>query len=191
MNQAALELKAARKKAAKPLLYIGIASIVMLFAAFTSAYVVSRGGARWTVFELPQPFYTSTAIILLSSVGIQWAVFAAKKNQRNVITFGIIYTLVLGFVFSWFQVKGWEVLVNSGIYFSDKSTVSGSYLYILTAVHLAHLGGGIIALLIALVKSILGKYSPENRLGLELCAIYWHFLGILWVYLFLFLLFIR
>lgn len=191
MNQAALELKAARKKAAKPLLYIGIASIVMLFAAFTSAYVVSRGGSRWTHFELPKPFYFSTAVILLSSIGIQWSVWTAKKNQKNVITFGVLFTLILSLVFAYFQVSGWKVLVDSGIYFSDKTTVSGSYLYILTAVHLAHMAGGVIALLIALVKSILGKYNSENRLGLELCAIYWHFLGILWVYLFLFLLFIR
>lgn len=186
------DLQEARNKAAKPLLWIGIVSIVMLFAGLTSAYVVRADNGNWLLFDLPNEFYMSTAIILASSLSMLMAQRAVKKSNYTHLIIALGITLALGFGFCITQYQGWKVLVNQGIVFAGKySNASGSFLYVLTGVHLAHLLGGIISLLVVFIKSLRKKYNAENRLGVELCAIYWHFLDILWVYLFLFLYFIR
>ena len=90
------------------------------------------------------------------------------------------------------QYKGWKELFNNGIVLGGKkSNASGSFFILFVFAHWAHLIGGIISLTITLLKSLRKRYNAENTLGLELCAIYWHFLDILWVYLFLFLYYIR
>lgn len=179
-------------KTSKPLLYIAIASIVMLFAGFTSAYIVRQAEGNWLEFELPNVFYVSTAIIILSSVTMWYANVAASKNNFKLVTYSVAATLILGIAFAYSQFAAWDALVESGIFFTGQSAnASGSFLYILSGMHLAHLGGGLIALLVVLVNSIKNKYSSENKLGLELCSTYWHFLDVLWIYLLLFLLFIR
>lgn len=179
-------------KTSKPLLYIAIASIVMLFAGFTSAYIVRQAEGNWLEFDLPNIFYVSTAIILLSSATMWYANFAAANNNFKGVTIGVAGTFVLGIAFAISQFEAWDALVESGIFFTGQSAnASGSFLYILSGMHLAHLAGGLIALLIVLVNSMRNKYSSENKLGLELCSTYWHFLDVLWIYLLLFLLFIR
>lgn len=181
-----------QSKTSKPLLYIAIASIVMLFAGFTSAYIVRQAEGNWLEFDLPSIFYVSTAIILASSATMWYANLAASKNNYKGVTLGVVATLVLGVAFAISQFEAWGDLVDSGIFFTGQSAnASGSFLYILSGMHLAHLGGGLIALLIVLVNSLKNKYSSENKLGLELCSTYWHFLDVLWIYLLLFLLFIR
>ncbi|HXC04264.1 MAG TPA: cytochrome c oxidase subunit 3, partial [Bacteroidia bacterium] len=83
-------------------------------------------------------------------------------------------------------------LTRAGIYFTGKSSIaSGQYLYVLTWAHLMHLAGGLISLIWVSAKASRGMYSASNHNGLRISAIFWHFLDILWVYLFLFLLFIR
>jgi cytochrome c oxidase subunit 3 len=104
----------------------------------------------------------------------------------------LFITFVLGLVFTYTQYLGWKELTIQGIYFLGKySNASGSFLYLIAVVHLLHLFGGLIALLITLVKSIKNRYSAQDYLGIELSAIYWHFLDLLWIYLFLFLYFFR
>lgn len=184
--------KQMRQKAAIPLLWVSIVAMIMLFAAFTSAYVVSREKAQWLHFEMPQMFYISTAVILLSSVAMNWAWMAAKKNNYGVIKTGLLITFLLGATFILLQFLGWKSLFEQKIVFAGKySNPAGSYFYVLTFMHLLHLLGGIIAVLVVYFKSLKNRYNSENLLGLKLCSIFWHFLGVLWVYLFLFLLFIR
>ena len=90
------------------------------------------------------------------------------------------------------QFQAWGQLVEQSVFFAGKSSsVSGSYLYVLTGLHLAHLAFGLSALLVVWVKSIMQKYNSENLLGIRLCAVFWHFLDVLWIFLFLFLLFVR
>ncbi|MBS1634707.1 MAG: heme-copper oxidase subunit III [Bacteroidetes bacterium] len=186
------ELRDARKKTAKPILWLGIVSIVMLFAGLTSAYVVRADNGNWLLFNLPDIFYISTAIIVTSSVTMVIGLRAARKNNFALITLSVLMTLVLGLVFCYTQYLGWSELWHKNIVPAGKySNASGSFLYVLTGLHMAHLAGGLISLLTVLVNSIRRKYNAENTLGLELCSIYWHFLDILWVYLFLFLLYIR
>ena len=179
-------------KAAIPLLWVSIVAMVMVFGSLTSGYFVSRGSGKWLYFELPQLFYISTAIIMLSSVTMNWTLSAAKKNQLKNIKIASLLTILLGLAFAITQFKAWGYLVEQKIFFTGQtSSNSGSYLYILTGLHLAHLAFGLVALLVVWVKSLLHRYNSENLLGIRLCAIFWHFLDILWICLFLFLLFLR
>jgi cytochrome c oxidase subunit 3 len=182
------EIKEAKRKTAKPLLYIGIVSIVMLFAGLTSAYVVRAGNGNWLVFKLPSIAILSTAVIVASSLTMLLAQFAIKKNNYLLTSIGLGLTLALGITFFFTQFEGWKQLTAQEIYFVGKySNASGSFLYLIALVHLFHMVGGLIALAVSLTKSLLKRYSSEDHLGLELTAIYWHFLDLLWVYLFLFL----
>ena len=182
------EIKAAQRKAAKPLLYIGIVSIVMLFAGLTSAYVVRADNGNWLVFSLPNIAIASTAIIVTSSLTMFVAQRAIKKDNYMLTTLGLFFTLGLGVAFFFTQIQAWKELTAEGVYFVGKySNASGSFLYLIALVHLAHMIGGLIALSVSLTKSLLKKYSSSDYLGIELTAIYWHFLDLLWVYLFLFL----
>jgi cytochrome c oxidase subunit 3 len=186
------EKRIIRAKVAKPLLWVGMISMVMIFASLTSAYVVRQQKGDWLQFELPRLFYISTAIIIMSSVTMNWVLSSAKKNDFKNIKLAAFITLLLGLSFVICQFKAWGVLVDQKIFFAGKySNAAGSFLYALTGLHLAHLLGGMIALMVVSAKSMGQRYNSENLLGIKLCAIFWHFLDALWIYLFLFLLFVR
>lgn len=180
-----------RQKTALPLLWVGMVSIVMFFAALTSAVIVSKGAGNWKPFELPDTFLFSTVFIVLSSVTYWFAFRSAKNNNKTSLKIGVMLTLILGLLFALFQFISWGNLVDQGIFFTgSESSVSGSYLYAISGLHLAHLFGGLISLLVVYVKSNRGMYNSENLLGLQLSTTYWHFVDVLWVYLFIFLNFI-
>lgn len=186
------EMELMRRKSSKSLLWIGIVSIIMLFSGLTSAYVVRADNGNWLVFQLPSIAIVSTAVIIASSLTMLLAQMAIKKGNVKGTTLFLFITFVLGLVFTYTQYLGWKELTIQGIYFLGKySNASGSFLYLIAVVHLLHLFGGLIALLITLVKSIKNRYSAQDYLGIELSAIYWHFLDLLWIYLFLFLYFFR
>lgn len=186
------ELKLAQRKTAKPLLWIGIVSIVMLFAGLTSAYVVRADNGNWLIFQLPSIVFISTAIIVTSSITMFMAQQAIKKDNYQLTAIALFLTLALGFGFFFSQIQAWKELTAQGIYFlGSKSNASGSFLYLIAFLHICHMIGGIIALTVSLTKCLLKKYSSADYLGIELTAIYWHFLDLLWVYLFLFLYFYR
>jgi len=186
------DIKAAYNKASKPLLWVGIISITMMFAGLTSGYVVRADNGNWLIFNLPNAFYLSTAVIITSSITLFFALQMAKKDNKKGTILGLLVTFVLGLVFTYSQFVGYGELMDKHIFFAGKSAnASGSFLYVLTFMHLLHLFAGLIVVLITLKNSIKGRYTAQNTLGLELCSIYWHFLDILWVYLFLFLYFIR
>lgn len=171
----------------KILLWIGMASIVMLFAGLTSGYIVRQAEGNWMHFELPFVFYISSAIILISSLTMQMAVRAVKKDDLKSVKIFLIITLGLGLAFVFTQFLGWNELVKNGVYFVDKTTPSGSFFFAISGLHLAHLVFGILGLVVTSTKSIREKYTSRNYLGISLCAIYWHFLDGLWIYLFVFL----
>jgi len=184
--------KEMKLKTSKPLLWIGLVSITMFFAALTSAVVVSKGSSDWLEFEMPVEFLVSTIIILLSSFTYKWAISGAKKDNNQQLKTGIMATLVLGLAFFLSQFLGWNTLVEKGVFFSGiQASGSGSYLYALTGLHLAHLVGGLISLVVVYVKAIKNIYGSNNLLGLQLSSTYWHFLDGLWIYLFIFLTFIK
>lgn len=173
-------------KAIKQLLWAGQASIGMFFAGLTSAYIVRKAEGNWMDFALPDWFYYSTITITISSVLL---FFAKRKIKQNIsATYFIFGTFLLGILFTVFQIVGWNSLTNQGIFLTGEgSNAAGSFLYVLTLAHLAHLFAGLIALLYSSISSVKGKYNSENHLGLDLTSTYWHFLGLLWIYLFVFL----
>lgn len=180
-----------RQKTSLPLLWIGIMSIVMLFASLTSAVIVSKSSREWVTFELPLTFLFSTLIIVLSSLTYWYAYRSAKQNKLAAIKNGVLATLLLGLLFAVLQFVSWSLLTAQGIFFAGPtSTISSSFLYAISGIHLAHLIGGLISLSIVYVKSRRLVYNSENLLGLQLSSTYWHFLDGLWLYLYIFLNFI-
>ncbi len=174
---------------AKMLLWISIVSMIMLFAGLTSAYIVRQAEGNWVRFELPKMFYLSTLLLLASSGSMHYALASVRAGKPGSLATGLIVTLGLGLGFAFSQFLGWSMLVDQGIYFVGNP--SGSFLYVITALHLAHLAGGILYLLYVITRALRHRYAADNCLQVQLCAIYWHFLDILWIYLFVFLLVIR
>ncbi len=180
------------RRTRKSMMWVGILSIIMLFGGLTSAYIVRQAEGQWLYFDVPPTFYLSTLAIIVSSLTLLPLVRFAKRGNMRGVQLSLTLTLFMGILFSYFQFQAWGELVDQGIYFGgSRSNAAGSYMYAISGVHLAHLVGGLFALLFTLFKALLNRYSPENTLGLELTAIYWHFLDILWIYLLLFLMYIR
>lgn len=225
-------------RARKMMVWLGVGSIAMFFAAFTSAYIVLQADHYWVQNELPQAFTISTVLILISSITIYLANRSLAQGKMGQVKNWLLLTLLLGAGFTATQYMGWSALQDEGKFFLGKLgnlkgeygvdyvimskgeallyddgnyykpgdisysepinerientfNVSSSLLYILSGFHVLHLLGGIIWLLVLVYKAISGKINATNTLPLQLGSIYWHFLDILWIYLFLFLLFIR
>ena len=172
----------------KLLLWFAMISMVMMFAGLTSAYVVSSSRKDWLKdFQMPSAFIISTLVIILSSVTFHLAGKAIKSNSRSLTTIWLLSTLGLGALFVVFQFLGFNQIVQNGYFFTgSESNVTTSFLYIVVILHLAHLFGGLISLLIIIYNHFKQKYNSTQTLGIELGAMYWHFLDILWLLLFLF-----
>jgi cytochrome c oxidase subunit III len=172
----------------KLLLWFAMISMVMMFAGLTSAYVVSSSRKDWLKdFEMPAAFIISTLIIILSSITFHLAGKSIKANNRSVTTIWLLSTLGLGILFIVFQFLGFNQIIQNGYFFTgSESNVTTSFLYIVVILHLAHLFGGLIALLIIIYNHFKQKYNSTQTLGIELGAMFWHFLDILWILLFLF-----
>jgi len=165
-------------------LWVALGSIVMMFAGLTSAYIVKRDQPNWTTFSIPRAFWYSTATILVSSVTIQMALKAFKEREmmryRNLVTL----TAFLGIAFVVLQYLGFRSIWNSGITF--RGSGGGQFLYIIAGLHAVHVLGGIIALIILFIKAFASKVRRYNSIPIELMATYWHFVDLLWIYLFVF-----
>lgn len=179
--------KEKQKKVAKPLLWIGILSIVMIFASLTSAVLVREGDGDWVHYEIPSQFMWSCITVLFASIFLILSNFSAKKDQLGLVKAYVGLTMLSGLLFVALQVSGAQTLYENGTYFTGKGhNASGSYFYLISFVHLLHLAGGIIALSIVFFNALKGRYNSENLLGLQVCSTYWHFLGGLWIYLYVF-----
>ncbi|GFD78341.1 cytochrome oxidase subunit III [Tenacibaculum sp. KUL118] len=186
------ELKVAKRKSAKPMLWISMISMVMFFAGLTSAYVVSMNREDWVTFDLPQAFYISTVLIVLSSVTLFFSQKLLKTDNIQASFTLLLITLVLGLGFVWYQYVGFNELKAVGLYFTGpESTVSTSFIIGITFMHVLHLLAGVIVLFVVIYNHFKKKYSSADMLGFELGAIFWHFVDVLWIYLFFFFYFIR
>lgn len=168
-------------------LWLFMISVVMIFASLTSAYIVRQAEGNWKVFDLPFEMYVTTGILILSSVTMQWAYIAAKRDELEQVKLALSITSVLGLAFLVGQYYVWTLLVGQSVYFTGGNP-SESFLYVLTGVHGLHLISGLIFLLVVLSATFRYKVHSKNLNRLQMCVTYWHFLDILWVYLFLFLL---
>lgn len=170
-------------------LWVGIGSILMMFAGLTSAYIVKRNQANWITFELPKLFWYSTAVIILSSLTIYLAGNAFRRREMVKYRYLVTGTLILGVLFIVLQTLGFRQLWATGV--TLQSNVSYSFLYVIVGLHGLHVAGGVLALLITFVKAFSKRIRNYNNVPLELVSTYWHFVDILWIYLLIFLLMIR
>ena len=186
------ELRKKHRRARKMMLLFSLLSITMTFAGLTSAYIVSKARPDWLKdFELPDYFIISTLIILASSISMWLAKKNVKKKLVSKTSFWIAITFLLSIFFFLSQFLGFQELINKGYYFTGaQSTVTTSFLYVLALLHLVHVFAGVIVLIVVFVNNKNKKYNDET-LGFELAETFWHFLGFLWLYLFVFLYFFR
>ena len=175
-------------RAKKMMLWFGIISLIMGFAGWTSAFIVSSSREDWFEnFVLPTPFWYSTAVIVLSSVTFMLAKASVKKGLQRQTTLFLVSTLMLGVLFIGLQFSGFSEMVAMGYYFTGPtSNVTLSYIFLIAFVHILHLVAGLISLIVVIVNQLRGKYNEEEYLGLSLGETFWHFLDLLWVYLVLF-----
>jgi cytochrome c oxidase subunit III len=174
-----------------------IIASVMLFAAFSSAYIVSREDGirndRWLQFELPTAFWISGLIVIFSSFFIQKAYNAAKRDDIQLIPSLLLITILFAAGFCVSQIYGWKAMVASGLFFSnhEASEISASFVYAISFVHLFHILLGIVLLMVSFYRSLRLQIHKKNLVFLNISTTYWHFLGILWIYILLFLYFAR
>jgi len=191
LTQGTFQEKKSRSR--KMMLWFAMISMFMMFAGLTSAYIVSQERKDWLQdLVLPTAFFYSTLVIVLSSVTFHLAKKAAQEEKHSNAGKFLLVTLVLAIVFVILQFVGFNEIIASNYYFTGKqSTVTTSFIYIITVTHLAHVAAGIIVLSVVIYNHFKQKYKQGQTLGLELGAMFWHFLDILWVFLFLFLNFLR
>lgn len=175
-------------RAKKMMLWFGMISMSMTFAGLTSAYVVSSSRADWIQqIELPFAFTVSTFLIVASSFTFFGALKMLRIENIKSTQALLLLTLALAIAFVYFQFQGFNGIIEKGYYFTGpESSITTSYLYVLVLLHLAHLTAGIVVVLNILYKTLKGSYVQGNTIGFELALTFWHFLDILWVYLFLF-----
>jgi len=186
--------KEKENRSKKMMLWFGIGSLIMSFAAWISAFIVSkkqRLNKDWLIdYELPQAFLISIVVILISSLTFILAKRALKIGDRSTTTIWLVITFVLGLVFIFNQFEGFNQIIESGYYFTGPSSnITVTYIYLIAAVHLAHVAVGLFCIAVVIYNHFKQKYSADNMLGLELAGNFWHFVDILWIGLFLFLYF--
>lgn len=191
LTQGTPKEKKARSK--KMMLWFGILSLIMSFAALTSAFIVSSKRDDWLDnFQLPDAFFVSLVVILISSVTIIVAKYNLRRDKLNATSFWVLITFVLGIIFINNQFIGFSQIIGEGYNFTGPtSNITMSYIFLIATVHIAHVVVALIALGVVLIKNLRKKYNSQNMLGFELAANFWHFVDLLWLYLFLFLYFFR
>jgi cytochrome c oxidase subunit 3 len=185
-------LKEKNDRAKRMMLWFGIGSLIMSFAGLTSAVLVSRKREDWmTDFTMPKAFFISCVLIVISSLSFVVAKRALKNNNRSLTTAMLVLTFVLGIGFIMSQYAGFNQIVASGYYFTgEASNVTMSFIYVIAFLHILHVAAGLISLLVVIYNHFKQKYTATEMLGMELSATFWHFVDILWLFLFLFLTFI-
>ena len=169
----------------KFILWLFIVSIIMLFAAMTSAYLVRRAEGNWLEYTVPAVFSYSSVALVLSSLTMHWAYVAAKKDDFARLKIAITITFALGIAFLYMQFQGWVQLVDQNVFFVGNP--AGSFMHIFTGLHGFHLISGLVVLVVALVAAFRLKIHAKSLNQMEIATTYWHFLDVLWLYLFFFL----
>lgn len=183
------------------LMWLYIVSMVMIFAGFTSAMIVSMNdnmrNQSWQHFSMPLTFTLSTLVALASSGTFWWAYRSAKRDKHAQLNLGLFASLILGVLFLLFQYIGFSELYEQGVRFVDNSgklgvdvkvnNVSGSFFMLLTGAHAAHIIAAILVVVVQIIRSLMYRVNSKNTLGLHLAGLFWHALTALWLYLFIFL----
>jgi len=168
-------------------LLVACASIMMMFAAWTSAYIVRQAAGNWLEFRMPDLFFVSTAVILLSSLTLHSSYISFKRGNESMYKLLLVATFILGIAFLVLQYMGWQAMIEIGV--PLKTNPSGDFVYMISGAHALHILGGIAVLMVAMLHAFILKFNPTpaRKLRFELTLTYWHFVDLLWVYLLLFL----
>ena len=169
-------------------MWVGLASIAMMFTSLSSAYIVRSGtAADWLPLRIPRVMFVSTVIIVLSSVTIEVARRKLKQSFPAAYSKYLLVTALLGLAFLGSQLFAWRQLASQGIYVA--SHPHSSFFYLLTGAHAVHIAGGLLALTFLWLRSSRMSEQPAKRQATaDAVSIYWHFMDGLWIYLFLLLL---
>ncbi len=176
------------ERSRKMMLWFGIISLSMTFAGLMSAFIVSSARPDWEDdFRLPDEFFWSTAIIILSSLALIFAKKKIKEGNLPQANIGTLAAFVLGIIFVVLQFIGFNAIIELGYRFTGAaSNVTASYIYLIVFLHLLHIISGLIVLTVLIFKQFKGRYTKENMLGFEIGVSFWHFVDVLWLLLFLF-----
>ncbi len=170
----------------KFVLWLFVLSSIMLFAGLTSAYIVRQAEGNWKIFDLPSIFYISTVLILLSSASMHYSFIQAKKFNITNQKIGLWITFLLGGAFLVSQYYGWQEMVSNKVFFVGNP--AESFVYVISGLHGAHIVAGLCIMLAAIIGAYRKINQVKNIFRMELTSIFWHFIDILWIYLFVFLL---
>jgi len=179
------------QRAKKMMLWFGIVSLIMSFGGLTSAFIVSSSREDWlNDFTIPQSFLISTIIIAFSSLVFIAAKKALLKKKYLLSQSLVIGVFVLGLTFIYFQILGFNELIESGYNFTGPtSNITMSYIYVIALAHILHVIAGLVSLTVVIFNHLNKRYTPTSKLGFDIASTFWHFIDLLWVYLFLFLYF--
>lgn len=189
MNTVASDVQRKKIHPHKFTLWVALGSIIMMFAGLTSAYVVKREQPNWATFDMPRIFWYSTAVMLASSLTIQVALRSFKDREMQRYRALVVTTLFMGVVFVVLQWIGFKQIWHQGI--TLKGAGAAQFLYIIFGLHALHVLGGVIALGIMFIRAFNKRYRSYNPVPIEIAATYWHFVDLLWIYLFVFFLWIQ
>ena len=180
-------------KAKKMMLWFGMISLSMSFLGITSGYIISQERPDWlNDFQIPPAFYISLVIIIISSVTFHIAKKSVIAQERKKGLVFLVSTFILGLAFVIYQFKGFSEIISYGYFFTgSESTITTSFIYLVVLLHLAHIVAALISLLVVIYNHYKQRYTSENTVGIEIAATFWHFVDVLWLYLFLFFYFIR
>lgn len=166
------------------LLWAFMVSVFMIFAGLTSAVIVRKADGNWLEYVLPSAFGWSTAFVFLSSVSLQWSVTRARRDELGQLKTGLLITLVLGTLFLLSQWMAFRQMVDVGLYLVGNP--STSFLYVITGLHGLHMLSAVVVLFVIFAQVFQYKVHSKNMLSIRLGTLYWHFLGVLWLYLYVF-----
>ena len=167
--------------AAKIGLGVFLAVVGSLFALFVSAYSMRMNMVDWRALPVPSLLWFNTGVLILSSVALQWAYMAARRNDMDGVIVGLCAGGASAVTFLVGQLLAWQQLSVAGYFVA--SNPANSFFYLITAAHGLHLVGGLVALGRTTAKVWRGAEMTQVRLSVELCAIYWHFLLLVWLVL--------
>jgi cytochrome c oxidase subunit 3 len=168
--------------------WVGIAGIVMFFAAISSAMVVSSAREDWRHVNLPSVLWLSSAILLASSLTFEAAKRAVRRRGAKDVRKWVLFTALLGIGFLIAQLSGWSQLLSQGVVLRGQP--SGAFFYLLTAAHGLHVLGGLCVLGYVVTRVSIRRPWPRPKAVVEAAALYWHFMGALWAYILVLLLYL-
>ncbi len=167
-------------------LWVAIGSLLMMFAGLTSAFIVKSNQVNWKPVAMPIWFTVSTILMLISSGTMQLALNRFRERVMRSYRLWMLVTLVLGLAFVSTQWIGFQELWSKQVTFQGAG--AGQFLYVIFGLHALHVVAGVIVLMVMAFRSFVGAVKSYSPVPVEIAATYWHFVDLLWIYLFVFFL---